>query len=143
MSGPKLGKSTKGKVMHYSVGALIKKDNKYLLIDRNVPPYGFGCPAGHIDGDEATEKAIRREVTEETGLTVESLKLAANGEVEENVCSKGVTVHFWYIFDCKVSGELKMNEREAKSIGWYTREEIKRLKLEPAWVYWFNKLRII
>lgn len=143
MSGLKTGKSTKGKEMHYSVGALIKKDNRYLLIDRNVPPFGFACPAGHIEGDEATEKAIRREVNEEIGLTVESLKLVTNGEVEDNKCSKGVEVHYWYIFDCKVSGELKRNEREAKSINWYSREEIKRLNLEPAWRYWFNKLRII
>ncbi len=143
MSNPKLGKSSKGKDMHYSIGALIKKDNKYLLIDRNVLPYGFACPAGHVDGEETPEKAIRREVNEETGLIVESLKLTISGELDGNWCSKGITTHYWYIFECKVSGNLNRDERETKSVGWYSREEIKKLKLEPSWGYWFEKLRII
>ena len=41
MSNPKQGKSEEGMAMHYSVGALIKKDDEYLLIDRVKPPLGF------------------------------------------------------------------------------------------------------
>jgi hypothetical protein len=52
-------------------------------------------------------------------------------------------VHEWYLFVCEVSGELKPNEREVKSIGWYTSAEIKTLKLEEVWEYWFKKLRVV
>ena len=38
--------------IHFSVGALIEKDNKYLLIDRATPPLGFAGIAGHIEEGE-------------------------------------------------------------------------------------------
>lgn len=51
-----------GKVHHYSVGALIELNGKYLLIDRAIPPLGFAGVAGHIDEGEAPEHALAREV---------------------------------------------------------------------------------
>jgi ADP-ribose pyrophosphatase YjhB (NUDIX family) len=143
MPKAKLGKSSKGKDMHYSVGALIEKDEKYLLIDRNVPPYGFACPAGHVDENETEEEAIKREVKEETGLTIESLRLIEEEELDWNWCGKGITVHHWYVFECKVNGNLNGNKSETKSVNWYSKDEIKKLKLEPSWGYWLKKLRII
>jgi len=64
MSEPKSGKSSKGKEMHYSVGALVKKEDKYLLIDRMNPPLGFAGLAGHIDEGEDAVNALKREVEE-------------------------------------------------------------------------------
>jgi len=143
VSLPKLGKSKKGKLMHYSVGALIKKDDKYLLIDRKIPPFGFAGIAGHIDEEETEVEALFREVEEESGLKIKKYKLLFEEELDWNWCSKGVGVHFWYLFECEVEGEVKENYRETKSIGWYNKEQIKELKLEPVWEYWFIKLGII
>lgn len=56
--------------MHYSVGALIQQDDKYLLINRAMPPLGFAGVAGHIDEDETSEEAVVRELMEEVGLHV-------------------------------------------------------------------------
>ncbi len=144
---PKLGKSKHGKPMHYSVGALIEKDGKYLLIDRNVPPLGFAGPAGHVDEGETAEQALAREVEEESGLKIEKCKLIAEEELDWNWCVKGIGVHYWYLFSCEASGELKRGHRETKSAGWYSIEEIKKLKsekrLEPVWQYWFEKLGLI
>ncbi|MBI5358165.1 NUDIX domain-containing protein [Candidatus Amesbacteria bacterium] len=53
-----------GKLMHYSVGALIKRSDKYLLIDRAIPPFGFAGIAGHIDENETPLQALAREVKE-------------------------------------------------------------------------------
>lgn len=143
----KLGVSKDGKQMHYSSAALIERDGKYLLIDRNIPPYGFAAPAGHIDEGETPEQALVREVEEETGLKVTSHELIAEEELDWNLCSRGVKAHYWYLFACKVSGELRLNSDEAKSIGWYSADEIKKFKskkrLEPVWEYWFEKLGII
>ena len=60
-----------------SIDALIVRDGNILLIKRGVEPYkGFwGLPGGHLDFDETIKDAVRREVNEETGLTVTSLKL--------------------------------------------------------------------
>jgi len=143
ISNPQKSKSKDGKLMHYSVGALIKRGDKYLLIDRVNPPFGFAGVAGHIDRAEDKVKALKREVKEESGLKVKDYKLLFEEELDWNWCSKGVNVHYWYLFECEVSGEVKQNCKETKSIGWYTIKEIKKLKLEPVWKYWFEKLEII
>jgi len=143
MSNFKQGKSRDGKLMHYSVGALIKKDNKYLLIDRVKAPLGFAGPAGHIDEGEDKIQSLKREVEEESGLKIDNYKILFEEELDWNQCSKGVDIHYWYLFECNVSGVIKRNYAETKSIGWYAVNEIKKLKLEPVWEYWFKKLNII
>lgn len=141
---PKKGTARNGQEMHYSVGAVIEQDGKYLLIERNVPPLGFASIAGHVDeGEDNIAKAMIREVEEESGLKVISYEFLKEEELDWNWCSKGVNVHYWYVFKCKVEGTFKVNEREVNSIAWYTPEEIAKLNLEPVWKYWFEKLGII
>lgn len=142
MSDPKIGEHN-GATIHYSVGAVIRKDGKYLLIDRGVPPPGFAGVAGHIDEGENADDAVAREVEEETGLHVEKAELACEEFLEWNWCSKGVTGHYWYVYTCTVSGDIARDERETKSAGWYSAEEIKALPMERAWEYWFQKLNVI
>jgi 8-oxo-dGTP pyrophosphatase MutT (NUDIX family) len=132
-----------GKVFHFSVGAVVKLDGKYLLIDRAIAPFGFAGVAGHVDDGETAEQTLVREVEEEVGLKITAQKLIFEEFVDWNWCAKGITGHFWYLFDCEVSGEIKHNFRETKSVGWYSQDEIKKLKLEPVWNYWFKKLGII
>ncbi|MCL5733938.1 MAG: NUDIX hydrolase [Patescibacteria group bacterium] len=140
---PKIGKTPDGKQMHFSVGAVIERDGKYLLIDRAIFPYGFAGVAGHVDEGENEKQALIREVKEEINLDVEKAELLLEEELDWNKCSRGITSHYWYVYHCSVSGESKRNERETKSAGWYKKEEIKNLKLEPVWEYWFKKLEII
>ncbi len=144
---PKLGKSSKGKEMHYSAGAVIKKikdgEEKYLLIDRAIPPYGFAGVAGHVDKGERVEESLVREVKEECGLDVVGFKLLFKEEREGNWCSKGCKVHYWYLFECDVKGDVKRSLGEARSIAWFSKKEIKKLKLEPVWKYWFEKLGVL
>jgi len=118
----KIGKNENGQDMHYSVGALIKKDGKYLLIDRSNPPFGFASVAGHVDDGEDEITALKREVEEESGLKIEKFKLLFEEDIKWNWCSEGITGHYWYLFDCEVSGEITRNYLETKSIGWYTLE---------------------
>lgn len=144
---PKKYKSSKFKIMHTSVGAIIKnKEGKILMIDRAAFPYGWACPAGHVDNEkgETPEQALVREVREEVNLDVVKYKLLIHEYVDWNECVKGVRGHDWYVYEVlKWSGEVKRNLRETKDIGWFTVEEIKRLNLEKIWKYWFEKLRII
>ena len=143
MAIPKERKSKDGKVMHFSVGALIERDGKYLLIDRVQSPFGFAGVAGHIDEGEVAEEALVREVKEESGLDVERFELLFDEEVSSNTCRRGIDVHYWYLYKCFVKGDIKQNIEETKSIGWYTLEEIKKLELEPVWKYYFEKLGLI
>jgi len=131
------------KLMHFSVGALIKKDGKILMINRKAPPYGWACVAGHIDVEETPEQAILREVKEESNLDVIKQRLIFEELVDWNFCSKGANVHYWYVFECDFKGNVKHNENESLETGWKSVNELKELQLEPVWAYWFKKLRII
>ncbi len=143
MAIPKTGKSKNGQPMHYSVGALIKKGDRYLLIDRAILPFGFAGLAGHVDEGEIPRESLKREVKEESGLDVGKCKLLFEEELDWNWCSTGMQIHYWYLYECEVTGKMKRSFEETKSIGWYTADEIKELTLEPAWKYWFEKLGII
>jgi len=144
---PKLGTSSDGRPMHYSVGALIERDGRYLLIDRNIEPYGWAAPAGHVDEGETPEYAMVRKVLEEVKLNVDGYELLFEEELGWNRCNKGVGAHYWYVFACKAYGQVETNAREAKGSGWYLPEEIRRFgtedKLEPAWKHFFEKPRIV
>lgn len=141
---PKQDKTPEGNTKHYSVGALIRDtQDRILLIDRAEAPFGFACVAGHVDEGETFEHALMREVKEEVGLTIQSYRLLAQEWIPWNWCHHGITGHEWEIFECTVAGELADNPLEVRSIRWYTREEIRELKLEEIWEYWFKKLNIL
>ena len=140
----KIGTSKNGERMHYSVGAIIEQEGKFLLIDRKLPPFGFAGLAGHIDVNESSEQAMIREVKEESGLTVTHCELVGEEElIQKEACVMKVKPHYWYVFRCDVTGTLKKNGEEEKSIGWYTKEEMKQLTFEDSWDYWLKKLKIL
>jgi len=136
--------------MHQSVGAIIRnKEGKILLLDRTKVPFGWACPAGHVDGskesksveDETPEVALIREVKEETNLAVKKYHLILHEFIGWGRCSRGVCGHDYFVFEVdEWEGEVKKADREAKDIGWFSREEIKSLKLEPVWEYFFGKM---
>ncbi len=147
---------------HTSVGILVWKDNKLLLIERKNFPFGFAPPAGHLDSD-SYEEAAKRELKEEVGLEATDLKLLYEGKAE-NICRReGDGWHYWKIYEATVKGRVNRSLDETKRVGWYSREEIKNLAnktkaylegrigenkwqespgIETIWLDWFNKLKI-
>lgn len=137
----KTGKSSEGESMHYSVGVIIEHDGEFLLLDRVNPPYGFAGPAGHINEGENQETAIKREAFEETGIELKNFKMVGQEEIFWNRCKDKTNVHYWYLFRAKVDSDFFKMSTEAKSMAWYTKEEIEKLNLEPVWKYWFEKFK--
>ncbi len=149
---------------HTSVGMLVWKEGKILLIERAKFPFGFALPAGHVDGDASFEIAAQRELEEEVGLKVESLKLIAEGR-KENMCRRtDGTWHYWKIYEAETSGELQRSIVETKGVGWYSKEELHQLAkmteqyirkeirdeeweknpgLEPVMYEWFRECSIL
>jgi len=143
MSKYKETKAEDGRKEHHAAGAVIERDGKYLLMDRMHPPFGFASSAGHIDVGESPEETTRREVKEETSFDVVDCKFLIEDIDDGHACSHGVDIHKWHVYKCTVTGELKFDPREAKSMDWYSPEEMKHIKLEPIWEQIFTKLKIL
>ncbi len=60
-----------------TVDAVIILNSKIVLIRRKNPPFKgkFALPGGFVEIGETTEEAVAREAFEETGLTIEIVKL--------------------------------------------------------------------
>ena len=140
---PKQAQNSRGDLIHFSVGAIIEMHGRYLLIDRDMEPFGFAGLAGHTDEGETSEETLFRKVTEESGLTIRKYALLFEEEVEWNWCRVGIQSHYWYLYKCEVEGEIRNNPEASKSIGWYTADEMEKLKWEPVWKYWFEKLGVL
>ncbi len=147
-----------------SVGMLIWKDKKLLLIERKLFPFGFAPPAGHVDNKGSFENAAKEEVEEEVGLKVTELKPVTEGR-KENKCRRiGGAWHYWKIYEVRTTGKIRRSEEETKQVGWFSLDQIKSLAdrtndylsgkiseekwqkspgIEPAWFEWFKELRII
>ncbi len=112
---------------HTSVGMVVERDGKILLIERNVFPLTFALPAGHVDEGETYEHAAIRELKEEVGLDAQKLELIAEGRVE-NPCSRPEgSWHYWKFFKVEARGDVVGSESETKRVLWCTREEIRNL----------------
>ena len=149
---------------HTSVGMLVWKNDKLLLIERAKFPFGFAVPAGHVDGDQTYEESARRELKEEVGLETKELKLIAEGRKENHCRREGGTWHYWKIYQIIVSGDIERSKDETKQVGWYDKDQIQKLAqrterynnkeitdeewnrspgLEPVMYDWFKELKII
>lgn len=137
----KVGKN--GETMHFSVGAIIENEGKFLLIDRKMPPFGHACIGGHIDEGETPKQALFREVKEESNLDIVTYTLLYEEFLHISKCWRGIIGHDWKVFLCTVSGTPKAQEEEVKSIGWYTPQEVKKFTLTKSWDYWLKKYGII
>lgn len=106
------------------VGVLIKKGNKYLLVqEKSKKIYGlWNLPAGHIDRGESIEDAAIREAREETGYKIKLIKKIA-------IFQRKITESVKHVFKAKIiGGKLQYPEDEILDVKWFTYPEIKKMK---------------
>lgn len=103
---------------------VIRRDDKFLIIHRN-DGRGLSLPGGISKRREAEEETLRREVLEETGLSVSGmelkLKFFSDADVPCNVS----------VFEVQASGEVK-NSWEG-SPQWNTVAEIEPRLIRSQW----------
>lgn len=91
-------------------GAVIERDGQLLLAKRTTQPFKdcWNLPAGHVEADEDPKQAVVREVSEETGLTVEVLGLFDSTFFNDHPKGCGV----FLVYSCSVvGGSLEKAER--------------------------------
>lgn len=120
-----------GKLVHAVVGAIIKKninDEDFLLLFlRRKFPFLYTIPAGHLENEHDLIGEMKREITEETALTI--LKCTQLWQTPLRLfdpCRRGADFHDWYVFEAKCYGEPQLSN-EGKQIGWFSKDEVKKL----------------
>ncbi len=107
-----------------TVGALITRSlelgEEILLTRRAVEPYHgtWALPGGHIEDNETAETAIRREILEEVGLTIEPCFFAYFDEI---VVERGI--HAVVLIFTAVAKSAPRALDEVSELGWFTLEE--------------------
>ncbi len=122
------------------VSAYIFNQEKVLLIQHKK--LNLWLPVGgHIDKDETPDKAIIREIKEETGLNAElvhksSAPIAGNTKenlalpFHVNVHSVGDHDHCCLYYICKLlSGKVTIKKDELNNAEWFTKEDLKQEKV--------------
>ena len=105
------------------VGVMIMKDGKVLL-GRRKGAHGsttYGWCGGHLEFGETLEQCSAREVLEETGLTVKSLKL---------LCVSNIVSYGNHYIDIEFIGEVEPGEprilepERVESWNWYSMDDL-------------------
>jgi len=118
-----------------TAGVIIKKKNKILLIKRAVKLFRnkWCLPGGHIEANETAIQAAKREIKEETNLSLRNLKFFNYYDEHFPHLNHHAVV---LIFTAKPIGKIKTNE-EVSDYKWCNKKEALSLPLA------FNHKKII
>ena len=114
------------KIILTNMCRLYKDDGSFLVEDRQKQDWpGITFPGGHVKANETMEQSVIREVKEETGLTIHSLREI--GVYEWNEPAQGVRHVAALYRSSDFSGELQ-SSKEGR-VFWIRPEEVKNYKL--------------
>ena len=111
---------------------MILRGSRVLLIERGRQPLkGFwSIPGGVVETGETLEEAVRREVLEETGLSVKPLRLV---EVFERITrDRGGRAEYHYVlldYLCTPVGGRLCAADDCRAAEWVERTDLKRYRL--------------
>lgn len=124
------------KIIFLEVGVkafLYEKPGEFLMLKRSIPYHGekicrWDIPGGRIKPGEKVEKALKREVREETGLVLEKIeKILA---VQDILRIKGKhIVRITYLVKCK-PGKIKIDPKEHSEYKWINLQDLKKYKMD-------------
>jgi ADP-ribose pyrophosphatase YjhB (NUDIX family) len=104
---------------YLAVSAVIIRDGEFLIVRRARPPMQglYTLPGGGLEAGESLFDAVRREVREETSLTIEPVGLAGAREVMGRDDTGRVQRHFVILaFAARwVAGEPHLNDELAEA----------------------------
>lgn len=110
------------------VGALICKDGKVLLAQRSCQDLNrkWEFPGGKVESTESHQEALRREIAEELGITIEVERAAASN----SFCVRDKSYRLCCYWARIIDGVPSPNEHYA--IAWVPIEKLLNYDLAPA-----------
>ncbi|MBS56829.1 MAG: NUDIX hydrolase [Rickettsiales bacterium] len=110
------------------VAAVIKKNNKYLITQRNRNKhfaFHWEFPGGKVDKDESFEKALKREIHEELSININIIMKIASEKFKDEIIN--VNVHY---FLCeKLDEDIILSEHE--DMKWVLKKDLINFQLAP------------
>jgi ADP-ribose pyrophosphatase YjhB (NUDIX family) len=109
-----------------AVGAIVWKQERFLLIRRGKPPRqgGWSIPGGRQEAGETVHAAVHREIREEAGIEIDILGLAAVVDLIDQ--DETTLKHHYTVIDMLAewrSGETRAGD-DAVETAWVALEEI-------------------
>lgn len=117
------------------VHAVLRDPHGRLLLVRRADTGDWELPGGRVDPGESAAAALRREVAEESGLTVRVHGVAGLYTDPGHVVDDGTTVRqpFAVCLHATVeSGVLRPDHRETGDARWFNPGEVAGLAMQPA-----------
>ena len=117
-----------------SVAGVITDDDGRALLIRRRDTLHWEPPGGVLELDESIEAGLRREVREETGLTIEPVALTG---VYKNM-ARGIIA---LVFRCTITGGYLTANDEVTAFHWADEADIRQLTSEAYAVRLLDALR--
>ena len=108
---------------------VVRRADGALLVQQRVYPAGRWCfPGGLMELGESVEETARREVFEETAITVGRLKLIGVYSGADHLC-RAANGDEWYVVNTAFAaldwtGEPKVNDAESVRLAWMLPEDM-------------------
>ena len=120
------------------VSALLRKDDFFLILERSTQVGSYqgywSCVSGFVERDEDPLETALREVTEETGISKDSLSLLSQDGPNIAETETLVFESYWFLFDSSDT-QVKI-DWEHNQFAWVKPDELKRYRMVP----WFDEL---
>lgn len=118
-----------------AVGAVVFKDERILLVQRGqAPAEGYwAIPGGSVEIGESLQQAARREILEETGVSIRAREPVFTFDIIEKDADGNVRFHY-VVVDVMadyLEGSLRPGG-DAADARWVSSGELSRLKVSPA-----------
>ena len=102
------------------VAAIIKKNNQYLIVQRNRNKHlglKWEFPGGKVHDNETFEEALSREIKEELNIKINMYEKIA----EEKYKDEKIDIVLHYFLCSQKSGTIKLNEHE--DLAWVEKKD--------------------